>query len=175
VNGTIHLELRNVGDRSGQIGPAAHAKMLFPRDPRKKPHIVVVVLDITTLLVSERIHDSYIRWLEWFCIYLAGHLLNRPRRARSLNSSLRTFIVLLNKVDLIDPANAENTLKTAEKNIRDILKSRLQQHMGGRVDFFPILPCSMVSDPVNGTRDETLGRLKNLVTVIQKQIIAGQG
>jgi len=142
-NGTFGLAFRNVGDRSGQIGPQEHAKMLI----RRRPHLTIIVLDITSSEVSNKINDSYKSWFEYFCSYVSDLLINRPKVAKRFDNRPKTMLILLNKTDLLLPADLEGKVERATKIVRDTMGLRLTQHLGGRVTYFPILPCSMVENP----------------------------
>lgn len=159
--GILGLELRNVGDRSGQVGPNEHAKMFVTR----KPHLLVVVLDVTRDdRTSDTLHGSYERWFEWFCSYVAERLMNRPRLARRVHSRLRQMIVLLNKSDALPPHDRDNAIRRAQDSVRAELRTRLRAHLGPKVDQFPILPCSIVRNPQNGrSPEETASLLQEAV------------
>jgi len=158
-HGPMVLELRNVGDRSGQIGPHQHATMFI----RRRPHLLIIVLDVTRVVETDRLHDSYGRWFEFFCAYVADQLMNRPRLARRVSSRLRNMVILLNKADALDPARANGLLDQARERIQGIIQTRLRAHFGSRVDAFQILPCSIVSNPQFGSLNDTVDRLKEVV------------
>jgi hypothetical protein len=158
--GALTLELRNIGDRSGQIGPHAHAQMFV----NKKPHLLVIVLDVTASLEEAgRLHASYATWFEYFCTYVGDLLMNHPRRAHKVRSKLHNMVILLNKTDTLDPATADNVIAEATSRIRGILRTRLQHYFGGRVDNFPVLPCSIVSNPRNQTSGYTIDKLREAI------------
>jgi GTPase SAR1 family protein len=158
-SGVLVVELRNVGDRSGQIGPHAHARMFA----RQRPHLLVIILDISTREDTDRLHASYGRWLEYFCTYVAERLMKSPRIARRLRSRLRNVVILLNKADTIPAEQVDAVIGEATARIRATLQTRLRNHLGAGVDTFPILPCSIVSNPRYGTPIDTITRLKEVV------------
>jgi GTPase SAR1 family protein len=157
--GPLSLAFRNVGDRSGQIGPHRHAEMLV----NKKPHLVIIVLDISSPEVADQLNASYIQWFRYFCTYINNLLINKERKARKVNSKLRSILVILNKIDKLDPGTATNKIDNAKENIRNIMNQHLSGRFGYRVNYFPILPCVMVENPRHGTGDETIRTLKDLV------------
>jgi hypothetical protein len=74
--GPLLLAFRNVGDRSGQIGPHSHAEMLV----RKKPHLVIIVLDISSPEVADQLNASYLMWFKHFCSYINDLLVNKEKK-----------------------------------------------------------------------------------------------
>jgi len=165
--GTLAVDLRNVGDRSGQIGPHHHANLFID----SKPHLLVVVLDVSMQEGTDRLHGSYERWFEYFCMYVGDRLTNRPRLARRVNSRLFNLIVLLNKADTLAPPRATTTINEATAKLRTTLQTRLRPYFGGKVDSFPILPCSIVSNPQHGSADETIARLRDVIRALMNSTI----
>ena len=131
--GSLALELRNVGDRSGQIGPDLQSQMLIG----KKPHLLVVVLDLTAVPHddndADRVHATYETWFEHFCTSISDRLMNRPRLARKVSGRLRNMVILLNKADKIEADARDESVAVATAQIRAILKTRLSHYFGGRV------------------------------------------
>lgn len=160
-SGTLVIEFRNVGDRSGQIGPHAHAKMLVD----KKPHLLMIVLDITARDKDEtgKLHASYETWFEYFCTYIGDRLMNRPGLARRVSSRLRNMVILLNKADTLEPKETDAIIREAKTQIRGILRGRLQAYFGGRVHHYPILECSIVSNPKHGALGDTVSKLQEVI------------
>ena len=165
--GPLRLEFRNVGDNSGQIGPYKHAELLIHR----KPHLLVVVLDLTLREDTDRLHGGYGTWFSYFCAYIGDMLMNRPRRARRLNSRLKTMLVVLNKVDVLNPSDADAIVSEAQSKVRTILTTRLSHHLGNRVSNFPIVPCSMVENPRHGTSQDTIERLRAVISLLVSGMI----
>lgn len=166
IGAPLLLEFRNVGDRAGQIGPYEHARMLV----RNMPHIVVVVLDMTSPAVSTRLNESYAKWFEAFAAEVAETLLNRPKKARKVRARLHQMIVLLNKVDELDPGAKEATLSGVKAELRKTMQGSLRPVFGSKVDHFPILPCSMVGNPLNGTEADTLTMLRDLLEELARGV-----
>jgi hypothetical protein len=156
--GTLLLEFRNVGDRSGQIGPSEHAKLFVV----KKPHFLVIVLDITTPEQSDQLNSAWGTWFRYFCVYVEDELRNRPGRARRLSSRLHSLTILLNKVDAVDPANVQSVVDHARVRLRAEL-AHLRPNFGSKIDSFQIIPCSIVENPRNGALEDSSLRLKELV------------
>jgi Gtr1/RagA G protein conserved region len=171
-DGLLELKFRNVGDFSGQIGPDKHAELFV----NKMPHLVLIVLDLTQRdESSDTLHGSYERWFERFCAYVADRLKNRPRRARSLDSHLRSMVILLNKSDAIPKNERDNVIRQAKERIRAILKSHLQLYFSQKVEQFPILECCLVSNPRNDdwTFDHTRDSLREVIRKMMLITIPG--
>src|SRR5262249_11269275 len=122
--GGLTIEFRNVGDTSGQIGPYAHAEMFVSR----KPHLLIIVLDLSSRGETDRLHGSFDRWFEAFCAYVVDRLMARPRLNRRVSSRLRNIIVLLNKADTLEPTTSVAALGDARDRIRQILRDHLGRY-----------------------------------------------
>ena len=137
-----------------------------------KPHLLIVVLDLSTREETDHLHGPYQRWFDYFCMYVGDRLMNRPRLARRVASHMRGVIILLNKADTIDPQDPTKIIEQAIGKIRSTLQARLRPYLGGKVDNSPILPCSIVSNPKHGTVDDTVNRLREVVRQLMNSTIA---
>jgi GTPase SAR1 family protein len=168
-NGTnLSAGFRNVSDQSGQKEPHELAKLIA----YKRPHLIIVVLDITARQQSERIHASYANWLDNLCAHLADILMSKPRARNRLNQKLRQILILLNKVDRLNPGNRKSIIDGVEGNVRRILRERLRtvipEH---KLDYFPILPCCMVRDPENYSKEDTIANLQRVMENVVRSIL----
>jgi hypothetical protein len=106
------LGLRNIGDRRGN-GPFEHAKYLV----KEQPHLAFIVLDISSPEGSFRLNESFISWFDYFCTYLNEDLINRTNRKKRLYNKLQDIIIILNKIDLLDPEISTEKIDRATKFI----------------------------------------------------------
>jgi hypothetical protein len=167
LGANLSCAFRNIGDYSGQTEPVKIAKLIA----NKRPHLVIIVLDITRGDPHAGIHGSYINWLDNMCSHLAETLMRRPRSRRRLIKRLRQVVILLNKVDCLDPASRDQDVITAEATVRAILRQRLRTIIPDqKLDHFPIRPCSIVRDPLNGTLADTTSRLERVMVDVARSI-----
>jgi GTPase SAR1 family protein len=164
----LSVAFRNVSDQSGQKEPYELARLIVD----KKPNLIIIVLDITTRAESPRIHDSYTNWLDNLSSHLADLLLSRPRARTKLLKKLRQVVVLINKVDCLEPHEQASILVGAQENVRKILRERLRSLIpDSKLDYFPIIPCCMVRDPLNGSKDDTISLLQRVMEDVARSIL----
>ena len=163
--GILQVEFRNISDQAGQIGPHEHAQILI----KKKPHFIIIVLDVTSLEKSDKLHESYGAWFNAFCEYIHSHLKCRPSLARRVDRKLQQLIVVLNKVDVLDPESKTIVIDRAKSIINDIMNKWLTNNFSGRVNNFPVLECSLVENPRHGDLADTVERLR---LIVKKLVLA---
>ena len=83
------------------------------------------------------------------------------------------MIILLNKIDLVDPGDVETTVAQATVQLKDVLQTRLSHFLGPRVSSFPILPCSIVDNPRHGSIVDTERLLREVIRKVVDSTIVG--
>jgi predicted GTPase len=167
LGANLACAFRNIGDYSGQTEPVRIAKLIA----HKRPHLIIVVLDITKRDPHAGIHGSYMNWLDSMCSHLAEALMKSPRSRKKLIKKLRQVVILLNKVDCLEPANRETIVSEVTDRVKMILKNNLQNIIPTqKLNYFPIQPCSLVRDPKYGTVEDTIARLERVMSDVARSI-----
>jgi GTPase SAR1 family protein len=167
LGGNLSCAFRNIGDYSGQTEPARIARAIV----NKKPHLIIIVLDITKRDLHAGIHGSYMNWLDNMCSHLKDTLNRKPMAKRTVSRKLRQVVILLNKTDCLNPGDRDEIVREAEENIKRILSERLRGVIPDqKLDYFKIRPCSIVRDPLNGEIGDTISRLERIMADIATSI-----
>lgn len=109
--GEAELLIRKLADQSGQSGPFIHAGLAM----KYKPHLVFVVLDVTTSLHGARTSSGG-TWSRHFFTKLGRNL----SKSRWMQRNLKCICVLLNKQDALD-SNRDTKLREYKTEIQEYL------------------------------------------------------
>jgi GTPase SAR1 family protein len=145
-NHTLKLDVSTAVDVAGQVGATRHAQLAFERNP----HVLLVVLDMTTPLDGEPDRASA-TWLTRFCRnYEALWRVNRGKRSR-----LFSMIIIMNKAEEI----SDDELKTRRNKYNEIVLAELRDALGRMLAPIAIMPCTAVRTPRNPKGAESMVRV----------------
>jgi GTPase SAR1 family protein len=129
----LRMIVKKLFDFPGQVGAVDHANRAY----EKKPHAMIVILDITTPLTGAADRSSG-EWFRKWC-----QRLEALWRSAKKKSPLKSLVVALNKVDKA----GEKPLARYKKECEKIIREELHDALGGILDPIPVLPCILVTNP----------------------------
>jgi len=134
----LELSIKTVVDVPGQIGPSAHADLAFERSP----HGIIIFTDLTSPIKGGP-DRAATAWLLEFCRRLEAQWRAKGRKG----NRIKTVILVLNKMDKVDPKRVE----LRKKDFRKILDAELREARGQMIEEIAIMPCVLVTNP-DGTK-----------------------
>lgn len=148
----LELSVKTVIDVPGQIGPSANADEAFKR----KPHGIIIFTDLTSPMKGEP-DRAAVAWLLEFCRRLDTRWRAKERKANRIKS----IILVMNKMDKVNPKQVESR----KKSFRKILDAELREARGRMIEEVAIMPCTLVTNP-NGTKavDSMIAHLAKALT-----------
>jgi hypothetical protein len=150
--GSLQLQVRSATDVVGQVTPERHGQ--FVR--KHRPHGLVVMTDVSLPLTGS---DGAMTWLKGFLDQL-GHELQQDSRLRR---SMKSLVVVLNKVDKSDPKR----IKERQDTFKSVIKSKLAGAWGQRARQVPVLPCILIDNPKGGKyADAIIAKLAHQISEV---------
>jgi GTPase SAR1 family protein len=135
---TLEVSVKTAVDVPGQIGPIAHADLVF----ESNPHAVLIFMDLTRPLRRDS-KISSIEWLTDFCKRLeAKWRINRHTR-----NHIKSIIIVLNKKDKVDV----KTIESRKRAFQKILDAELKDGRGQMLNDVAIIPCVLINNS-DGTK-----------------------